>query len=115
MNTGMQIDNFSDEDIMTCQNRIKHILLNLRDKQRKLRDPENDEIDYLSKRWNRYNKSYFLPSVQESVKKYDIYPLHKALELRETNEQMEEMLKHLSQLQRLAHEYVDIIFFINIY
>lgn len=111
MNTGMQLDNFNDEDIITCQNKIKHILLNLRDKQRKLRDPENDEIDHLSNQWNRYNKSHFLPSVQET-KKYDVYPLHKALELRETDEQTEEMLKHLSQLHRLAYEYVDIIFFV---
>lgn len=111
MNTGMQSDNSNDEDIIMCQNRIKNILLNLRDKRRKSRYPEDDDIDHLSNKWNRYNRPHILQPVQESSKNYDVYPLHKALELREKNEETEEMLKHLSQLQRLAHEYVDIIFF----
>ncbi|TGZ53458.1 probable ATP-dependent RNA helicase spindle-E isoform X1 [Temnothorax longispinosus] len=103
MNTGMRL-NSSDEDIIMCQNKIKHILLNVRDKQRQLRDPKDDEIDRHSNKWNRYNRPHILPSVQKSVTKYDVYPLHNALELRETNEQMEEMLQHLSQLQDLAYE-----------
>lgn len=109
MNTGMQLDS-NDEDIIICQNKIKHILLELRDKRRKSRNPEDDEIDCLSDKWNRYSSSHFLPSVRETARKYDVYSMHNALELRETDEQTEEMLNHLSQLQRLAFEYVDIIF-----
>lgn len=114
MNTAMQLDNSSDEDIILYQNKIKHILLELREKRRQSRNPENDEVDHLSDKWNRYNGPHFLPSVRENVRKGDVYPLHKALELRETNEQMEEMLKHLSQLESLAYEYVDICIFMYI-
>lgn len=109
MNTGMQLDS-NDEDIIICQNKIKHILLELKDKRRKSRNPEDDEIDCLSDKWNRYNSSHFLPSVRETAMQCDVYSLHNALELRETDEQTEEMLNHLSQLHRLACEYVDIIF-----
>jgi len=110
MNTGMQLNNSNDEDIILCQNKIKHSLLELKDKQRKSRNPEDDEVDHLSDKWNRYNRPHFLPSVRETARKCDVYPLHKALELRETNKETEEMLTHLSQLQRLAYEYVDFIF-----
>jgi len=105
MNTGMQLENNSnDEDIIIYQNKIKRILLELRDKQRKPRNPEDDEIDYLSNKWNRYSRPHLLPPVQETVRQYNVYPLHKALELRETDQQTEEMLNHLLQLQRLASE-----------
>ncbi|XP_011704566.1 PREDICTED: probable ATP-dependent RNA helicase spindle-E isoform X2 [Wasmannia auropunctata] len=104
MNIGMQLSNSNDEDIILCQNKIQQILLQLTDKQRKTRQPENDEVDCLSDNWNRYNRSYFLPSVRESVRKAEIYPMHKALELRETNGYMEDMLNNLSQLQSLAYE-----------
>jgi len=110
MNTGMQLNNSNDEDIILCQNKIKHGLLKLKDKQRKSRNPEDDEVDPLSNKWNRYNRPHFLPSIRETARKCDVYPLHKALELRETNKETEEMLTHLSQLQRLAYEYVDILF-----
>ncbi|KYN35997.1 putative ATP-dependent RNA helicase spindle-E [Trachymyrmex septentrionalis] len=109
MNTAMQLDNISDEDIILYQNKIKHILLELKEKQRQSRNPEDDEIDQLSDKWNRYNGPHFLPYVRENVRKGDVYPLHKALELRETNEQMEEMLKHLSQLQSLAYEDASVV------
>lgn len=111
MNIGMELNKSDDENIIIYQNKIQDILLNLRDKRRKSRDPEDEEFDHLSDKWNRYNRSYFLSSVQKSTEKCDVYPLHEVLELCETDEQMEEMLKHLSQLQRLAYEYVDIIFF----
>jgi len=104
----MQIDKNSNcEHIINCQNKIKHILLELRDKQRKSRNLVNDEIDYCSK-WNYYNKLYFLPSIRETTRQCDIYPLHKALELREINKKKEEMLEHLLELQRFAYEYVNI-------
>ncbi|KAG5328427.1 SPNE helicase, partial [Acromyrmex charruanus] len=109
MNTAMQLDNSSDENIILYQNKIKNILLELKEKQRQSRNPEDDEVDQLSDKWNRYNEPHFLPSVRENVRKGDIYPLHKALELRETNEQMEEMLKHLSQLQSLAYEDANVV------
>lgn len=110
MNIGMKLNESNNEDIIMYQNRIKHILLNLRDKRRKLRNPDDDEIDEHSNKWNRYNRHFLLP-VQESVGNSEkVYPLHNALELRETDEQTEEMLQHLSQLQRLAYEYVDYIF-----
>ncbi|XP_018055297.1 PREDICTED: putative ATP-dependent RNA helicase TDRD9 [Atta colombica] len=109
MNTAMQLDNSSDEDIILYQNKIKHILLELKEKQRQSRNPEDDEIDQLNDKWNRYNGPHFLPSVRENVRRGDVYPLHKALELRETNEQMEEMLKHLSQLQSLAYEDASVV------
>ncbi|KMQ97708.1 putative atp-dependent rna helicase spindle-e-like protein [Lasius niger] len=86
------------------ENRIKRILLELRNKQRKSRNPLNDEIDYDSDKWNCYEKSYFLQSIQETTRQCDIYPLHKALELREMDGKKEEMLEHLSELQRLAYE-----------
>jgi len=114
MNTAMQLNNSSDEDIILYQNKIKHILLELKEKQRQSRNLEDDEVDQLNDKWNRYNGPHFLPSVRENVRRGDVYPLHKALELRETNEQMEEMLKHLSQLQSLAYEYVDICIFMYI-
>lgn len=110
MNSGMRLNNSNDEDIIICQNKIKHILLELRDKQRKSREPEDDDIDSFNNKWNRYNR-HFLPSVRETASKCDVYPLHKALELRETNEQTEEMLKHLSQLHHLASKYVYIFYF----
>ncbi|KYN17992.1 putative ATP-dependent RNA helicase spindle-E [Trachymyrmex cornetzi] len=109
MNTAMQLNNFSDEDIILYQNKIKHILLELKEKRRQSRNPEDDEVDQLSDKWNRYNGPYFLPSVRENVRKGDVYPLHKALELRETNEQMEEMLMHLSQLESLAYEDASVV------
>ncbi|KAL0106286.1 hypothetical protein PUN28_016183 [Cardiocondyla obscurior] len=103
MNTGLELNDSNDENIIMCQNKIQYILLNLRDKRRKHRDLEDDEIDHRNNYWNLYKRCYFL-SIQESAKKYNFYPPHKALELRETNEQKEEMIKHLSQLERLAHE-----------
>lgn len=116
MNAGMQLDQNSNcEHIINCQNRIKRILLELRNKQRKSRNPLNDEIDYDSDKWNCYEKSYFLQSIQETTRQCDIYPLHKALELREMDGKKEEMLEHLSELQRLAYEYVNITFLCIIY
>lgn len=113
----MQLDQYSNcEHIINCQNKVKHILLELRDKQRKSRNLVNDEIDHCSNKWNYYNKLYFLPPIRETTGQCDIYPLHKALELHEMDEKKEEMLEHLLELQRLAYEYVNIIFLvINIY
>ncbi|XP_011864372.1 PREDICTED: probable ATP-dependent RNA helicase spindle-E [Vollenhovia emeryi] len=104
INIGLQLDNLRDEDVIACQNKVRYILLNLMDKRRKLRNTEDDEIDHLSDKWNRYKSSHLLPSIQESAREYVVYPLHKALDLREADEQTEEMLKHLVQLQRLAYE-----------
>lgn len=117
MNAGMQLNQNSNSDhIIICQNKIKHILLELRDKQRKSHNPLNDEIDYGFDKWNYYDKLYFLPSIRETTRQCDIYPLHKALELCEMDEKKEEMLEHLLELQRFAHEYVNITFlFINIH
>ncbi|XP_072756559.1 probable ATP-dependent RNA helicase spindle-E isoform X2 [Anoplolepis gracilipes] len=105
MNAGMQLDQISNcEYKINCQNKLKHILLELRDKQRKLRNSLNDEFDYYSDKWNYYDKLYFLPSIRETSGQCDIYPLHKALELREIDEKKEEMIEHLAELQRLAYE-----------
>ncbi|KYN06454.1 putative ATP-dependent RNA helicase spindle-E [Cyphomyrmex costatus] len=109
MNTAMQLNDSNDEDIILYQNKIKRILLELREKQRRLRNPEDGEVDDLSDKWNRYNGLHFMPSVRENVRKGNIYPLHEALELRETNEQMEEMLENLSQLQSLAYEDASVV------
>ncbi|XP_012537164.2 probable ATP-dependent RNA helicase spindle-E [Monomorium pharaonis] len=101
INTGMRLSDSNDEDIVICQNKIRQILIELRDKQKKSRDLEDDEIDNFNDKWNRYGQ-HFLPSVRETASKCDVYPLHKALELRETDEQTEQMLKHLSELHQLA-------------
>lgn len=123
MNVGMQLSQNSNCEHIICQNKIKHILLELRNKQRKSHDPLNNEIDYCFDKWNYYDKLYFLPSIRETTKQCDIYPLHKALELCEMDEKKEEMLEHLLELQRFAREYVNIIkhfylltyIYINIY
>ncbi|XP_029166028.1 probable ATP-dependent RNA helicase spindle-E [Nylanderia fulva] len=105
INAGMQLNhNSNSEHIINCQNRLQRILLELRDKQRKSRNPLNDEIDNYSDKWNYYEKSFFLPPVKETTRQYDIYPLHKALELREMDDKREEMLQHLVELQRFAYE-----------
>ncbi|KAL6437658.1 hypothetical protein ACFW04_004216 [Cataglyphis niger] len=105
MNAGMQLSQNSNcEHIIICQNKIKHILLELRNKQRKSHNPLNNEIDHCFDKWNYYDKLYFLPSVRETTKQCDIYPLHKALELCEMDEKKEEMLEHLLELQRFARE-----------
>lgn len=111
----MQLDQNSNcEHIINCQNRIKHILLELRDKQRKSRNLVNDEIDYCPNKWNYYNKLYFLLPIREVTRQCDIYPLHKALELREVDDKKEEMLDHLLELQRFAYEYINIFIYTHI-
>lgn len=97
--------NDSNAHIINCQNRLQRALLELRNRQRELQNlPTDDDVDCCSNKWNRYNKSLFLPSTRETTRKCDIYSLHKVLALIEKDEKTEEILKNLSELQRLARE-----------
>jgi len=115
MNEGMQICKDSNDRIIKCQNKLHRTLLELRDRQRELRNLLIDEDDYHSHKWNRYNKSLFLPSTKEMTREYNIYPLHKVLALVEKDEKMEELMKNLFELQRLAHEYINNFYMLSIY
>lgn len=96
-----------DERIINCQNHIQRALLELRDRRRRLQDPM--EIDNFNK-WNCYHSSMFLHPAR-GTRKNEIYPLHKALELRERNDELEEIIKHLAELHRLASECVNFIYY----
>lgn len=115
MNAGMQLpnnnnnnnsfdDDEDDEEIINCQNHVKRALLELRDRRRRLQD--SLEIAN-SDQWNRYQDSFFLHAVRDA-KKGEMYPLHKALKLRERNYQLEKMMMHLVELYKLSNEYVNI-------
>lgn len=97
--------NYNDDDnerMINCQNRIKYALLELRDRCRKSQNPvEDNEFN----KWNRYHTSMFLHPAR-GARKNEIYPLHKALELQERNDKLEETVTHLMELYRLVNEYV---------
>lgn len=95
-------DGDGDDEIMNCQNQVKRALLELRDRRRPLLD--SFEIAD-SDQWNRYHESFFLHAVRY-IKKGEMYPLHKALKLRERNDQLEEMVRHLVGLYQLSNRYV---------
>ncbi|XP_011343987.2 probable ATP-dependent RNA helicase spindle-E [Ooceraea biroi] len=103
MSTGMQLnENSMEEDIINCQNRIKRILFELIDKPRELQTPS---IDYFGREWNRYNELCLLSAARETTAgNCDVYPLHKALELYERDEEIEKLLKNISELELLAYE-----------
>ncbi|XP_014470956.1 PREDICTED: probable ATP-dependent RNA helicase spindle-E isoform X2 [Dinoponera quadriceps] len=107
MNVGMQLprnsydsdddDDDGSEQMMNCQNHVKRALLELRDRRRRPQDPL-EVVD--SDQWNRYDESFFLHAAREEG---EMYPLHKALKLREKDDQLEEMVKHLAELYRLSN------------
>ncbi|EFN82362.1 probable ATP-dependent RNA helicase spindle-E [Harpegnathos saltator] len=115
MNVGMQLPNNAgnnrfdndyyddgdgnDEQMMNCQNYIKRALLELRDRRRR----SQDLLEIAdSNQWNRYCESFFLHAVRD-VQKGEMYPLHKALKLRERNDELEDMVRRLAKLYHISN------------
>lgn len=89
------------EMTINCQNQIKNAFKDVIYKTRKTIEvvPTTD-FD----KWNRYDETLFLVPARETSRKSNVYGLHKALELNERNDKLEEMIKHLLELEALAHE-----------
>lgn len=113
MNVAMHFsDNIEDDDqselTVNCQNQIKSAFTEMIYKTR------NTQVPILTSnfhKWNRYDETLFLESARETSRKNHIYSLHKALELNERNTELENLLKHLLELELLAYEYVNTLFF----
>lgn len=109
MNVTMHFNNRSEiidneahyEMTINCQNQIKNAFKDVIYKTRKKIEPV--PVSNFSK-WNRYDNSLFLVPARETSKKSNVYSLHKALELNEKNDKLEEMIKHLLELEALAHQ-----------
>lgn len=109
MNITMHFDEESEiaddenhyEITINCQNQIKNAFKDVIYKTRKMIEvvPTTD-FD----KWNRYDETLFLVPARETSRKNNVYGLHKALELNERNDELEEMIKHLLELEALAHE-----------
>ncbi|XP_014605704.1 PREDICTED: probable ATP-dependent RNA helicase spindle-E [Polistes canadensis] len=106
MNIGMQIsenikghNNFME--MITCQNKIEAILSKLINKNRKKQNPEMVGNFY---KWALYDESLFLKPYENTMIKNNIYNLHWALELKETDDELEELSNHLKELRILASE-----------
>lgn len=84
-----------------CQNQIKNAFKDVIYKSRNSLDPV--PISNFDK-WNRYDETLFLVPARETSRKSNVYSLHKALELNERNDKLEEMIKHLLELEALAHK-----------
>ncbi|XP_012057161.1 PREDICTED: probable ATP-dependent RNA helicase spindle-E [Atta cephalotes] len=96
------VDEDAHHDItVNCQNQIKNAFKNVIYKTRNKIDPVS--ISNFGK-WNRYDETLFLVPARETSKKSNVYSLHKALELNERNEELEEMIRHLLELETLAHQ-----------
>ncbi|XP_076166049.1 tudor domain containing 9 protein spindle E isoform X1 [Ptiloglossa arizonensis] len=105
MNIGMQINNqfeSSDnmEEIIICQNRIKNALLKLIEKPR---NPQTLELIRNFDTWNLYDESLYLQPNRLSMIANNIYRLHNALELEETNA-LQEITEHLKTLRTITTE-----------
>ncbi|XP_011867555.1 PREDICTED: putative ATP-dependent RNA helicase TDRD9 [Vollenhovia emeryi] len=55
-------------------------------------------------KWNRYDETLFLVPARETSRNTIVYSLHKALELNEKNDELEDMIKHLLELETLAYQ-----------
>jgi len=96
------VDEDAHHDVtVNCQNQIKNAFKNVIYKTRNKIDPVS--ISNFGK-WNRYDETLFLVPAQKTSKKSNVYSLHKALELNERNEELEEMIRHLLELETLAHQ-----------
>lgn len=110
MNVAMHFnedDNIDEETqnelTIKCQNQIKNAFKEIIYKPRKRQEPIlTNNFD----KWNLYDETLFLEPVRETLRQSNIYRLHKALELNEKNDKLEEMIKHLLELEILAHKYV---------
>lgn len=118
MNVAMHFnedDNIDEEAqnelTIKCQNQIKNAFKEIIYKPRKIQEPIL--ISNFDK-WNLYDGSLFLEPARETSRKSNIYRLHKALELNEKNDKLEEIIKHLLELEILAHKYVHLLSFIII-
>ncbi|XP_076283323.1 tudor domain containing 9 protein spindle E isoform X2 [Lasioglossum baleicum] len=105
MNIGMHISHeFTSSDNMEetiiCQNRIKDALFKLIDKTRK---PQSFEMINNFDTWCLYDDSLYLRPNRESMIVNNIYKLHNALELEETN-QLQELIEHVKKLRALTIE-----------
>lgn len=106
MNIGMQIsENIKGHnhfmEMITCQNKIEAILSKLINKNRKKQNPEMVGNFY---KWALYDESLFLKPYENTMIKNNIYNLHWALELKETDDELEELSNHLKELRILASE-----------
>ncbi|GAB1862348.1 Putative ATP-dependent RNA helicase TDRD9 [Camponotus japonicus] len=90
-----------NELTIKCQNQIKNAFKEVIYKPRKTQDPIL--INNFNK-WDLYDGTLFLEPARETLRKSNIYRLHKALELNEKNDKLEEIIKHLLELEFLAHE-----------
>lgn len=110
MNVAMHFNEteHTDEEIQNeltikCQNQIKNAFKEVIYKPRKTQEPIS--LNNFNK-WNLYDGTLFLEPARETLRKSNIYRLHKALELNEKNDKLEEIIKHLLELEVLAYEYV---------
>ncbi|XP_076656930.1 tudor domain containing 9 protein spindle E isoform X2 [Halictus rubicundus] len=105
MNIGMQINHESRstdnmEETIICQNRIKDALFKLIEKTRK---PQPLEMINNFDMWNLYDNLLYLRPSRTSMIVNNIYKLHNALELEETN-QLQEIIEHVKKLRALTVE-----------
>ncbi|XP_033332718.2 tudor domain containing 9 protein spindle E [Megalopta genalis] len=104
-NIGMQISYESGgihnmEEIIICQTRIKNALLKLIDKTRKHQPLEMiNNFDT----WNLYDDLLYLRPNKTSMVANNIFKLHNALELEETDE-LHEIIEHVKKLRALIME-----------
>ncbi|XP_015171720.1 PREDICTED: probable ATP-dependent RNA helicase spindle-E [Polistes dominula] len=106
MNIGMQIsENIKGHnhfmEVITCQNKIEAVLSKLINKNRKKQNPEMVGNFY---KWAKYDESMFLKPNENAMIKNNVYNLHWALELEETDDELEELTNHLKELRILASE-----------
>lgn len=94
-------DEAHHEITVNCQNQIKNAFKDVIYKTRKR--IESVPVSNFNK-WNRYDKTLFLVPARETSMKSNVYSLHKALELNKKNDKLEEMIKHLLELEALAHQ-----------
>ncbi|XP_072748336.1 probable ATP-dependent RNA helicase spindle-E isoform X2 [Anoplolepis gracilipes] len=109
MNVGMffnennNIDEEAQNELtIKCQNQIKDAFNQVIYKPRKTQE-ESISTNNFGK-WNLYDGTLFLEPARETFRKSNIYRLHKALELNEKNDKLEEMIKHLLELEVLAYK-----------
>lgn len=89
------------EMTINCQNQIKNAFKDVIYKTREKIEPVPTSN---FNKWNRYDETLFLVPARETSRKSNVYGLHKALELNERNDKLEEMIKHLLELEALAHQ-----------
>lgn len=94
-------DEAHHEMTINCQNQIKNAFKDVIYKTRNRIEPiPISDFD----KWNRYDETLFLVSARETSKKSNVYGLHKALELNKRNDKLEEMIKHLLELEATAYQ-----------